>query len=685
MLDEAAETPEHEREEGEEPAGPKSAKRWHDALKTYREKLADKWLKQCENLDKLYSKDERSDVADREYSLFWANIEVLKEASYARPPVPVVTPRFKGTNPIARHGSEILERCSVTTFDQSDLHGCMIEVRDEFLRYGRGTARVRLATNHDGTPKIAYDHFNGDDFAHEVRRKWADVNWVGFRAWMCRDEFRERFAQSMAQLGLNADDVPVKKRDPNRAAVDPKEDEIPVWEIWDRKSGEVYFVVEDYDFIVEEGPAWLDLTSFWPCPQPAYGTLVPKTLRPVPEVRQYKDQLEEINTYTARIAALSETLRLKGFYIAGAGEISEAVEAAIKNTDNRSILVPVSSAAALGGQSLSDAIVWLPVDKVAELIKQLVELRRVVIDDVYQITGISDIMRGQTAASETLGAQQLKSQWGSLRVRGRQGELTRFARDMTRITAEIIAENFDPQTMAEMAQAELPTAQQKQQAQVFMQRLQMMQLPPQPGMPPQQMPSPDQVKQIQRMLQMPTFEEVYAFLQDDRARGFIIEVETDSTIQPDEDAEKQRRTEFVTAVGGLLQQALPVVQSVPQAVPFLGEILKFTAQGFRAGRPLEGAIDEFVESMKTTAEQMAQAMAQPKEDPKLEAVKVKSEGDQKVVALKTRAAERAHEMEMQRMDREEQREAQQDMLQDKAMQRDIVQAQVMPARNQRIM
>ena len=57
---------------------------------------------------------------------------------------------------------------------------------------------------------------------------------------------------------------------------------------------------------------WLDLTSFWPCPRPAFGTVVPKKLKPVPDIRQYKDQLEEINEYTARIAALSQARSHEG-------------------------------------------------------------------------------------------------------------------------------------------------------------------------------------------------------------------------------------------------------------------------------------------------------------------------------------------------------------------------------------
>jgi hypothetical protein len=627
-----AEYTEGEGEEGQNPTYA-SAKDWHDRLEAYRTAIEDKWSKQRENLDKLYSKDERADSADREYSIFWANIEVLKPAVYARPPVPVVAPRFKQDNPVASHASEVLERCLITTFERSDIDGCMREVRDEFLRYGRATAWARLSVDRNGVPKIEFDQITACDFAHDPQRSWRKVKWVAKREWLARDKLIDRFGEEIGNA------VPLKRQDKD-AALDKKDDKAPVWECWDAEKNTVYWVCEDCDYFLDEKPPWLDLTQFWPCPKPAYGTLVPGKLKPVPDIRQYKDQIEEINEYTARIAALSEKLRLQGFYPAGAGDLSDAIEAALKQTDNRATLVPVSSWASLGGHAPKDTIVWLPFVEALELVKGLVELRRVLIDDVYQIVGIGDILRGDTdGPRKTATEQQLKSQWGSNRIRERQGELSRFACDLTRLAGEIIAENFPPQILMEMSQAELPTQEQKQQAQAQVQQFQAMaqQAQAQGGKPPQ--PPPEMMKQVQKTLKTPAVEEVMGFLANDRARGFVIEIETDSTIMPDEDAEKQRRVEFTTAVGGLLREAIPAMQVMPQAAPFLGEVLKFTAAGFRAGRALDSAIDDFVEQL----EQMA---SQPK-GPSPEEIKAK--GDQQRMAAELQMKQQELELKKQEL------------------------------------
>lgn len=609
-----------------------SSQEWLEKIKYYQTEYQ-KWEDQRKNLDKLYAKIDRADSADREYSIFWANIEVLKPATYARPPVPVVVPRFKDGDIIARTSSEVLERTLVVSFDQNDIDGCLLEVRDEFLRYGRGTARVRLSENMEGTECVEYDFVPADDFAHDCARNWKENNWVGFRAWLSRDDGTARFGDQFK-------DVPLKKRDQNAVNVE-KGDKAPVWEIWDKKSRKVIWVAEDFGKILDEQDPFLSLSRFFPCPKPAYGTLRPKTLIPVPEISQYKDQIEEINEYTARIAALSQALRMKGFYPAGAGDISEAIESAIKNTDNNATLVPISSVAALGNGSFKDMIVWWPVKDVGELISQLVELRRVVIEDVYQITGISDIVRGQTEASETATAQQIKSQWGNLRIQERQKELQRFARDMTRIAGEIIAENFQPETVQEMARPQLPSMQQKQQAQAAVQQAQMAaQQQPMNGQPPQQPQIPDD---IQKVLETPSFEEVMQFLQNDKARGFVLDIETDSTIQPNEDAEKQRRVEFAGAIGNLFQQAAPLVMQQPMLGEFVAEVLKFVAQGFRAGRPLEGEIEKLSQQLQ----QMARQPKQPPPDPAMEKVKAET-----ALAQKRMEAEQQDNAARLQMDRE---------------------------------
>jgi hypothetical protein len=624
---------------------PKDARAWLSLITTG-EKAFDSWQSKSDNVDKLLANLERlgSVSRDREFQLFWANVQVLGPSIYSRPPIPVVTTRFKDRKPIPRTASEMLERSTVVIFERESIDETMKLVRDDLTTVARGQIWVRYeAKRTDGylAQSTCIEHVNRKDFLHDPARNWKEVDWVAKRSWLTRKDARKRFRKTSGDAYKDA-------------AYEVRKDEVTdetdgklkagFWELWSKSGNKVVWISEGVDKLLDEGEPHLKLEGFFPCPRPAYGTTQRNSLVPVPDVLFYKDQLEEINEITARIASLTESLRLKGFYPGGAGEVADAVEAALKVVDNRQILVPISNWAALGGAKAADMILWLPLDMVATTIQQLIELRKQLIDDVYQITGLSDIMRGSTVASETLGAQELKSQYGSIRIRDRQEELIRIARDVTRIVAEIMAENFSSKTLLDMSQLEIPSdadiAKQikgiETQAKQQMAQLQQALSDPEVQAQAQQNPEKAQqaVQQIKQQVEQQgqqlqaevaklketvTIEQVMKFLRDNRIRCFTLDIETDSTIAPDENAQKQRATEYVTAMTGFLQQVVPAVQQVPQVAPLAADMIRFVNSQFRVGRQFEQTVEEFTDQMK----QMAAA---PKnEGPTPEQIKAQAE------------------------------------------------------------
>src|SRR5690606_34557057 len=109
--------------------------------------------------------------------------------------------------------------------------------------------------------------------------------------------------------------------------------------------------------------------------------------------------------------------------IAGSGDVKNVLEELMASDDDE-ILISVPSI----NTDMSNAITWIPLKEIAESISGLISARAELIDNYYQLSGISDIMRGATEAEETLGAQQLKSQYGSVRIRAKVQELQRIAR-----------------------------------------------------------------------------------------------------------------------------------------------------------------------------------------------------------------------------------------------------------------
>ena len=93
-------------------------------------------------------------------------------------------------------------------------------------------------------------------------------------------------------------------------------------------------------------------------------------------------------------------------------------------------MVPVQSMASWSERGGFKGLVeWMPIDMVATTLKECIDTRKQILEDIYQITGMSDIIRGMSDPRETATAQQMKGNWGSLRVRDKQKELARFARE----------------------------------------------------------------------------------------------------------------------------------------------------------------------------------------------------------------------------------------------------------------
>lgn len=601
-----------------------AAAKWVNLLGDARAAL-DSYNDLCARVNEQYADMERlrSSGRDREFAMFWANLEVLRPSIYARAPVPVVQPRFSDRKPLPRKAAEVLERALVTLTAESDLHPVLKQTRDDVARLGRGVAWVRMV---DGD--VEFDHVQPEDFLHDPARKWSEVRWVARRNYIPVEDLGEIFKGADLERTQPATDrKPLKHHD-----------EVEVWEIWHRHENAVVWVAEDYRYAFARKKPPIDLTGFFPCPRPAYGTLQPGSLIPVPDMVYYRDQLEEINDLTGRISGLTAALQVKGFYDASKPDVGDAIQTALRAHNDAAIMVPVPGLSSLQAGGSGALIEWMPLQQVAATIQQCIELRRQLIDDIYQISGLSDIMRGATDANETATAQNLKAQYGSIRIRERQEEMVRMARDLYRIATEMLAEKMDRKKLLSMAQIDdLPSdADVRKQIKALEQQAQAMAVQAQQAAASGQPVPPEQVEQAQAQFQAEltqinatiTTDKVFAFISEQRTRAFALDVETDSTIAANEDAEKQRRLEFMGALGQFLPQAMQAVQLMPESAPLMAQAIRFVASGFRA-REMDQVIDDF-------AEKVEEAAKQPRPDPQA-AQKAEAEGKAQMEQAKLQA------------------------------------------------
>lgn len=542
-----------------------------------------KWEERSNKILKRYRDETRkaSDAGSR-FNILWSNVQTLKAATFARLPKPDVSRRFRDSDPVGRVASLILERAldyEITHYPdyKESLTSC---VYDRFLG-GRGVAWARYEPHmksienpelpEDGlqvsedmdeyVEVIDYecaptDYVHWKDFGHNVARTWEEVSIVWRCVYMTRAMLLERFGDEGKKIPLDsAPNDQKNKEDMEKRAF--------IYEIWDKEKGIAVWMSKSLGEIVDEREDPLGLEGFFPCPKPVYATLTNDSLVPVPDFVIYQDQANTLDILSDRIEGLVRALQVRGVY-----DASEPTLARLFTEGGNNEMLPVKNWMAFSEKAgLKGAIDLVDIKPIAEALVNAYGAFSQVKAQVYDITGISDIVRGQSDAGETATAQQIKGQYASLRLKEYQNDVSRFAANLLQLKAQIICNHFDDQTIQMISAAD-------------------------------QLSEPDK-ELIPQALQL---------LRDNPMRSFRIEISSDSMTLQDEQQEKQDRTEFLTAVSGYLEKSVQAAQMAPEIVPLMLDLLKFGVTGFKVGKSVEGQIDQ-------TAEQIKQSMAQPKETP----------------------------------------------------------------------
>lgn len=648
---------------------PVAALYWRE-VERYNRATSD-WKTDGEQIEEIYLDDNRTASSNtRKFALLWANVQTLQPAVYTKVPTVLCSRRFKDRDPVARVAAELIERASNTTFDLYHFDEVFRLVRDDRLLPGRGQAWVRYeaqiaeieeekitvdpATGEQAvemttrekliSEKACADYVHWKDFGHNVSGVWKDV-WLVWRVvYKTHDEVAERFGDDQAnRLTYNAK-APAHG---SGSANDDPDSRCRLYELWDRNRGQVAWMAEGQKQFLEVGPPPLKLADFFPCPEPCYATKTSKSLIPKADYAYYRDQAKEINDLTEKIHRLSQWLIVKGFIPGGPSSESDPIEEVLRDKGNKELFVTVDSMQQWSEKGGAAKLIdWLPLEKVAITLQAAINARNQLIQDVFQLTGLSDILRGQTDPNETLGAQELKAQTGNRRLRNTKDEIARFTKDISRLVAEVIADKFEPKSIADI------TGFKYQPAPEMIQPAMM------PGMHPGMMGGQQQLAAMMGHNGGPamddssadpfggenlTFDDRHmALLRDDRLRSFRIDIETDSTIMADENAEKQRRVEFIGATGSYLDQVTKVLPVAPDLAGAMGELLMFTARGFRVGRNVEETLERgFAQMAKRLRAQQQAAAQQPKVDPAVEEAKAN-------IQLKTQEAAADHQLAVQK-------------------------------------
>jgi len=615
------------------------------------------------------------------FNILWSNIETLKPAIYNKTPVPNVQRRFKDEDQLGRAVAQVLERSLEFMVDANDLDAPMSDAVDDYLLVGRGVTRVRYVPTF-GTPEQPEGEMPGEmeenyeepvgevvkeevvaeavaykDFRRGPANKWSEVDWVGFQHKLTKQDIEEKFGEEMADsVGI---DVYAKEEDDtydNETNRSQREGRVRVWEIWCKATKKVYFIAPSFkDKPLNETDDPLGLSGFFPIPRPIYSLTTTDSLIPVSEYYLYHTLATELNNVTKRIIDILKGLRLRGIYDSRMSEIGRLMDSG----DNK--MIPLDGASQyLDAGGLDKAIWMMPIDKYVSVVNQLYAYRQNLITSIYEITGISDVLRGSSVASETATAQSIKANYGSMRLQRRQREVQRYARDVVRLLAEVIAEQFSIDTLQKMTGLDYPTEEEKamiqsqmqMQMQQFQMQAQQMQMQ---GQQPPQPPQPD--PQMLERLEKPTWEQIQQIARDDLLREFKVDIETDSTIAANDAEQQQNITELLTGITSFLNGIAPAVESGAVPMETAKSLLMAAVRRFKLGTEVETAVDKIGDQPIQNPEQQAGESGEAemaKQQAEMARLQSEQQAEMAKQKMELELAQSKHQMEMQKLEREAQ-------------------------------
>lgn len=549
-------------------------KQWHERITK-----AEEEYKPFHDLIKETREYYKNESKKNKHNIFWASVETMKPFLYFKQPRPYVDRKEKTSNPAEMVACKIIEKALAWDLAQFDFDSVIKYVRNDFLISGMGLAEEKYEAEFEDivengdllllkkSEKVVTSYIDPADFIADVEKVgiWEDVTWVARKIWMTKQEVIDAFGEEVKDLIVEPDEKEYQGKD------------TLVYKIWDKKTSRIYWLSKECktDFL-KVSDDLLKLNGFFPMPKPIFATQANDSLIPVPDYREISSLLKVLDDLTERMRLTMEALKVSGAYDKAFPELGN-----ILNKD-------VTLVAVSDFQKLKDAggiagiIDFAPIKQYIDVLSSLAQRRAEIKAELFEITGVSDIMRGNSDPRETAQAVKQKTNFGSLRNQDRQNDMQRFICDLFKIKAEIICERFDAETLA----AFVPNTQPK----VLMQAVEL--------------------------------------LKTQKLRGMALGIETDTVFN--QDAEAEKALSAVKTINEMINTAFQAVSAQPLLLPVYKQMIISIVATLPNARQFEAVIDD---ALNKIAQQLSQPK-QPQANPQLMAVQNQATKNQQEFAIK---------------------------------------------------
>lgn len=540
--------------------------------------LYDEWLEKIKTAECRYSdyykliseirEYYRNDRKKNKQNIFWSSVETMKPFLYFKQPKPFVIRNNKKSDKVEATACKILERALAWDMRQFDFDSVIKYARNDFLLSGMGILWEQYRPTFQcigdimvkDNEQVDTVYISPTDFLTDTEKVnvWEDVEWIARKTYMTFDELVYCFGENI----VNTFNI-------NPAVVGG----ICIYEIWDKKTKKIYYLSpECYGHFLRVNNDTLHLSGFFPIPKPIMSTLSNDGIIPVPDYVEIKSLLEELDGVNERMRLLMQAIKVSGCY-----DNSFPALANILNKDVTLISVSdFDSLREVGG--LKGILDFIPIEQYVSALQILAERRKLLIEAIYEVTGVSDIMRGSSNDKDTATAVLQKTNFGTLRNQDRQNDMQRFIRDLLKIKAEIICEQFSPEKLASFISQNENVS----------------------------------VEIINNAIRL---------LKTEKIREMTIEIETETSFNQTQEEEKILRV--LQHIHTTINQAFTVVSQQPALLPLYRQMIEAAVTTIPNARQFEGVMEDVFTNISNELNKPEQSNPVPQNDMiKLEQQKV---------------------------------------------------------------
>ena len=482
-------------------------------------------------------------------SFFWSSIETQKPFLYFKQPKPYLERLSKYNSEAEQVAAKILERALEWNLKQFDFDSVIKYARNDYLIFGTGILwesyeaefetidleelpeSVEIKTSE----KVVTRYVDPLDFVADPTQNgiFENIGWLARCIHLSKEKIKSFFGADTLERLIQKQIVPLDSND---------DFVLDVYEIWDKEEKKVYwFIFEADDFFLCQKDDPLGLSGFFPMAKPIFSSMTNDSLIPVSDFQMIEGLLEEFSGLTERMRLLMNAIKVSGVYDASFSRLSDIF-------DKDVTLVGLHDFERLkeaGG--IKGAIDFIPIDQYIKALEVLIQRKESLKQEIFAITGVSDIMRGSSDKVETATAVEKKTNFGTLRNQDRQNDMHRFIMDCYRIKAELICEQFSTSLL-------------------------------------------ERFMSLEEGYSYQVIQEAVLLLKNNKMRDMVLNIETDAFFDQEK---KAKDTIFaIETISKMLTNGVNVVSQEPLLLPLYRQMISKVTSQVQGARHFENVIDK---------------------------------------------------------------------------------------------